>query len=392
MLSNREISASMTVKLDDRLPPLPDFVEGIRRAPDRGFRLSRQQATIALKNALRYLPESLHAQLAPEFLDELVTRGRIYGYRFRPPGPIYGKPVDNYRGNCLDGRAFQVMIDNNLDFDVALYPYELVTYGETGRFARTGCSTGSSRCTWKRSPASRPWWWPRATRWGFSDPSPKQSAGDHHQRPDGRHVRQPGRLGTGGPAGRGQLRPDDGRRMDVHRPPGDRPRHLQHPAQRRPPEARHGGRRGPRRPPVRLLGPGRHERRPAQGGRNRRGGVGSSPKSTASRIETRHDQGWVARWYPAILPEAFRRPAERQPTEGRCPSPITAISSICSNMRFDHEVPIDLLSDQTSCHAAYDGGYCPQGLTFEERTRLLRRRPAAVPRSGWTLACAGTSS
>ena len=25
------------------------------------------------------------------------------------------------------------MIDNNLDFDVALYPYELTTYGETGQ-------------------------------------------------------------------------------------------------------------------------------------------------------------------------------------------------------------------------------------------------------------------
>lgn len=25
------------------------------------------------------------------------------------------------------------MIDNNLDFDIALYPYELVTYGETGQ-------------------------------------------------------------------------------------------------------------------------------------------------------------------------------------------------------------------------------------------------------------------
>ena len=37
----------------------------------------------------------------------------------------------NYRGRCTEGRAFQVMIDNNLDFDIALYPYELVTYGET---------------------------------------------------------------------------------------------------------------------------------------------------------------------------------------------------------------------------------------------------------------------
>ncbi len=70
--------------------------------------------------------------LIPEFLEELTTRGRIYGYRFRPEGRIYGKPIDEYKGNCLAGKAFQVMIDNNLDFDVALYPYELVTYGETG--------------------------------------------------------------------------------------------------------------------------------------------------------------------------------------------------------------------------------------------------------------------
>jgi len=38
----------------------------------------------------------------------------------------------------------------------------------------------------------------------------------------------------------------------------------------------------------------------------------------------------------------------------------------------DNNIKIDLLSDQTSCHAVYDGGYCPQGLTFEERTELLR--------------------
>ena len=37
-----------------------------------------------------------------------------------------------------------------------------------------------------------------------------------------------------------------------------------------------------------------------------------------------------------------------------------------------HHQHIDLLSDQTSCHAAYDGGYCPQGLTFEQRTELLK--------------------
>jgi urocanate hydratase len=37
----------------------------------------------------------------------------------------------------------------------------------------------------------------------------------------------------------------------------------------------------------------------------------------------------------------------------------------------DSHYKVDLLSDQTSCHVVYDGGYCPVGLTFEERTRLL---------------------
>ena len=37
----------------------------------------------------------------------------------------------------------------------------------------------------------------------------------------------------------------------------------------------------------------------------------------------------------------------------------------------DNDKKVELLSDQTSCHAVYDGGYCPQGISFEERTRLL---------------------
>ena len=133
MLSNHEIAASMNIKLDATLPEYPAFQEGIRRAPDRGFRLTPAQTKVALKNALRYVPEELHETLAPEFLEELKTYGRIYAYRYRPQGRIYGKPIDEYKGNCTEGKAFQVMIDNNLDFEVALYPYELVTYGETGQ-------------------------------------------------------------------------------------------------------------------------------------------------------------------------------------------------------------------------------------------------------------------
>ncbi|MHA1216900.1 MAG: urocanate hydratase, partial [Candidatus Thorarchaeota archaeon] len=127
-----DVSKAMTIRLDDELPPDPVFEPGIRRAPSRGFTLNEHETIVALKNALRYVPEKLHKRLAPEFLEELMTRGRIYAYRYRPPGRIHAKPVDEYKG-ILEARAIQLMIDNNLDFDVALYPYELVTYGETGQ-------------------------------------------------------------------------------------------------------------------------------------------------------------------------------------------------------------------------------------------------------------------
>ena len=110
----------MKMTLSNQLPEYPAFVEGIRRAPDRGYTLSPAQTATALKNALRYIPVDLHEKLAPEFLEELRTRGRIYGYRFRPAGDLKAKPIDEYRGNCIEGKAFQVMIDNNLCFDIAL--------------------------------------------------------------------------------------------------------------------------------------------------------------------------------------------------------------------------------------------------------------------------------
>ena len=123
----------MKYSLSDELPDYPSFQEGIRRAPDRGFSLTKAQTETALRNALRYIPKHLHAILAPEFMEELKTRGRIYGYRYRPQGDLKAKPIDEYKGRCIEGKAMQVMIDNNLSFDVALYPYELVTYGETGQ-------------------------------------------------------------------------------------------------------------------------------------------------------------------------------------------------------------------------------------------------------------------
>ncbi|MBW1608704.1 MAG: urocanate hydratase, partial [Deltaproteobacteria bacterium] len=118
MIDNADISNAMKIHLEKifrDLPEMPAFVPGVRRASKRSFTLNQTETALALKNALRYIPEKWHEKLAPEFLDELLTMGRIYGYRFRPPEKITGRPIDEYQGNCLEGKAFQVMIDNNLD-------------------------------------------------------------------------------------------------------------------------------------------------------------------------------------------------------------------------------------------------------------------------------------
>ena len=128
-----DVDKAMTVKLDYELPEYPTFADGIRRAPRRESHLSEADKKLAIKNALRYIHPDHHAQMAEEFAKELEEHGRIYGYRFRPQGKLYGTPIEQYKGNCTEGKAFQVMIENNLDFDVALYPYELVTYGEAGQ-------------------------------------------------------------------------------------------------------------------------------------------------------------------------------------------------------------------------------------------------------------------
>ncbi len=225
--------APFELKLDGALPAYPGFEQGFRRAPDRGYRLTKAQTEVALMNALRYVPEHLHSELAPEFLEELVTRGRIYAYRYRPQGRISGRPIDEYRGRCLAGKAFQVMIDNNLDFEVALYPYELVTYGETGSVCQN-------------------WLQYRLIKKYLEEMTDEQTLVIESGHPLGLFPSRPESprviitnammvgmfdnhegLGDRRADGRGQLRPDDRRRLDVHRPAGHRPRDLQHGFHRR---------------------------------------------------------------------------------------------------------------------------------------------------------------
>jgi urocanate hydratase len=360
----------MKFSLSDQLPEYPEFVPGIRRAPDRGYRLTKAQTETALKNALRYIPESLHPQLAPEFMEELLTRGKIYGYRYRPQGDLKAKPIDEYKGKCIEGKAFQVMIDNNLCFDIALYPYELVTYGETGQVCQN-------------------WMQYRLIKQYLEELTQDQTLviesghplGLFKSKPEAPRVIITNSMMVGlfdnikdwevaaqmGVANYGQM--TAGGWMYIG------PQGIVHGTFNT------------------LLNAGRMKLGVPQDGNLRGhlfvssglGGMsGAQPKAAeiagataiiaevdASRIKTRHDQGWV-QYVTDDLAEAYRLADESM--KAKVPRSIAYHGNVVDLLQYalDNNIHIELLSDQTSCHAVYEGGYCPAGVTFEERTRLLR--------------------
>ncbi len=114
------------------LPEAKPYDKDINHAPKRKDILSPEEKVLALKNALRYFPEALHKDLAPEFAAELKNYGRIYMYRYRPSYKIYARPIDEYPAKSRQAAAIMAMIQNNLDERVAQHPHELIIYGGNG--------------------------------------------------------------------------------------------------------------------------------------------------------------------------------------------------------------------------------------------------------------------
>lgn len=362
------------IALDGLWPEMPSFEKGIRRAPDRGYTLNDQKTITALKNALRYLPAELHEKAAPEFLEELRTRGRIYAYRWRPEGDLKAKPIEEYKGKCLAGKAFQVMIDNNLSFDVALYPYELVTYGETGQVCQnwlqyrlikkyleemtdeqtlvveSGHPLGlfPSRPDAPRVIITNAMMvgmfdnledWHEAMQLGVANYGQMTAGGWMYIGPQGIVH---GTFNTILNAGRMKLGvPDD----------GDLRGHLFV-------SSGLGGMSGAQPKAAEIAG-----------------AAAIIAEVDESRIKTRMDQGWVSVKTDDIE-EAFTL-AEKAMDEKR-PVSIAYHGNVVDLLEYavKHGKKIELLSDQTSCHAVYEGGYCPVGLSFEQRTELLHKDPA----------------
>lgn len=369
MLDNKKIAEAMTIKLDGALPEYPAFEEDKRRAPDRGFRLTPAQTKLALKNALRYVPAELHDTLAPEFMEELKTYGRVYAYRYRPAGRIYGKPIEEYKGKCIEGKAFQVMIDNNLDFETALYPYELVTYGETGQpcqnwlqyrlimkyleeltdYQTLVLQSGHPVGLFPSKPEAPRVILTNALMIGMFDNL------DDWEVAEEMGVANYGQMTAGGwmyigPQGivHGTFNTilNAGRKYLGVSEKGDLTGHTFV-------SSGLGGMSGAQPKAANIAR-----------------AVGIFAEVDLSRIQTRKDQGWV----DVILEdvdEVFKIANEK--IEAKESISIAYHGNIVDLLEKAVEVGfnIDLLSDQTSCHNVYNGGYCPAGLNFDERTKLL---------------------
>jgi len=361
----------MNITIDHVPDKTPKFKEGIRRAPDRGYTLNQEETKLALKNALRYIPKKYHKELAPEFLQELKTRGRIYGYRFRPEGRIWGKPIEEYKSNSLAGKAFQVMIDNNLDFEIALYPYELVTYGETGQVCQNWMQyhlikkylevltdeqtlvieSGHPLGLFKSRPEAprviitnslmigmfdNQKEWHRAMQLGVANYGQMTAGGWMYIGPQGIVH---GTFNTILNAGR--MKFDLGERGDLRG-------HLFV-------SSGLGGMSGAQPKACEIAG-----------------GVGIFAEVDYSRIKTRHDQGWVSKMTDN-LDKVFQ--IAKEYLDKKEPVSIAYHGNVVDLLQYavDKDISLELLSDQTSCHAPYNGGYCPQGLTFEKRTEFLSK-------------------
>ncbi|MBQ6939522.1 MAG: urocanate hydratase, partial [Muribaculaceae bacterium] len=319
---------------------------------------------------LRYIPQELHAELAPEFMNELLTRGKIYGYRFRPQGDLKAKSIDEYKGKCIEGKAFQVMIDNNLCFDIALYPYELVTYGETGQVCQNWMQyrlimqyleeltqdqtlvveSGHPLGLFKSKPDAprviitnsmmvglfdNQKDWEIAAQMGVANYGQMTAGGWMYIGPQGIVH---GTFNTLLNAGRMKLGvPQD----------GDLRGHLFV-------SSGLGGMSGAQPKAADIAG-----------------AASIIAEVDYSRIVTRHTQGWVQH-ITDDKSEAFRMAHEAM--ERKEPCSIAFHGNVVDLLEYaaENNIHIELLSDQTSCHAVYEGGYCPAGISFEERTRLLK--------------------
>jgi urocanate hydratase len=354
------------------LPETKPYDASVNHAPRRRDLLTAEEKKLALRNALRYFPQSLHAALLPEFAAELRERGRIYMYRYRPDYEMKARPLGEYPHRSVQAAAIMLMITNNLDPAVAQHPHELITYGGNGAVFQN-------------------WAQYRLTMRYLSEMTDEQTLVIYSGHPLGlfpSHREAPRVVVTNGMVIPNYSSQENWERFNALGVSQYGQMTAGSYMYIGPQGIVHGT-------TITLLNAGRRATPVMAGERQSRlfissglGGMsGAQPKAgniagvvsviaevNPKAIKTRHSQGWVDEVYddPAVLAGRARTACKT----GEVVSLAYQGNIVELWEKFaDEGLWADLGSDQTSLHNPWAGGYYPAGITFEEANTMMADDP-----------------
>jgi len=369
----KEFRKSILAGIPDHLPEHPPYDPDINHAPIRKDILTPHEKRLAIRNALRYFPDVLHAQLAGEFLNELKEYGRIYMYRYRPVYPIKARPLDEYPHRSVQAAAIMLMISNNLDPAVAQHPHELITYGGNGAVFQN-------------------WAQYRLTMKYLAEMTDEQTLVMYSGHPMGLFPSQPEAprvVITNGMVIPNYSSQDDWERMNALGVSQYGQMTAGSYMYIGPQGIVHGT-------AITVLNAGRIKaREPAPDLKGKifvtsgLGGMsGAQPKATViaggicvvaeinpKAAKTRHDQGWVDELFKDPDQVLIRMDKARRNREAVSLAFLGNVVDLWEKL-VKEGVYVDLGSDQTSLHNPWAGGYYPAGISFQESNRLIRVDPA----------------
>ena len=367
-MTTEDFQKEIRMGIPDTLPEKPVYDTTVNHAPKRKDILTQEQKKLALRNALRYFPEHLHSQLAPEFADELQRYGRIYMYRYRPQYEMYARPIDEYPARSRQAAAIMLMIQNNLDPRVAQHPHELIIYGGNGAIFQN-------------------WAQYRLVMRYLSEMTDEQTLVMYSGHPLGlfpSHRNAPRVVVTNGMVIPNYSKPDDWERLNAlgvsqygQMTAGSYmyigPQGIVHGTTITVLNAarKQGGGTAGKLFVTAGLG-GMSGAQPKAG--NIAGVVSITAEINPAATQKRYEQGWVDEVYDDIE-ELFGHVndsiAKKEARSYAYQGNVVDLWEYAA----EHDIHVDLGSDQTSLHNPWAGGYYPVGLSLEESKAMMADNP-----------------
>ena len=367
----QEFQADLCGGIPHVLPESQAYDNSISHAPKRKDILSAEEKKLALRNALRYFPKELHAQLLPEFTQELKDYGRIYMYRLRPRSAMHARPINDYPHHSTQAAAIMMMIQNNLDPAVAQHPHELITYGGNGAVFQN-------------------WAQYRLTMQYLSEMTDEQTLVMYSGHPLGlfpSHPNAPRVVVTNGMVIPNYSKPDDWERFNALGVSQYGQMTAGSYMYIGPQGIVHGTTITVLNAARKVFGKEKNHKMPLFVSSGLGGMSGAQPKagniagvvSVVAEInphaaEKRHAQGWVDELHDNLdeLITAVKKAVEERRVVSM--AYVGNVVDLWERLAKDN-VQVDLGSDQTSLHNPYAGGYYPVGMSLEESNKMMAEDP-----------------